>query len=297
MGVVAGEAVFPRYDLPRARTNLFIRILVIYLSSAVFISVLIPYTEPLLLSTSNLAASPFVIAMNYAGIGVLPDIVNVVLLICLCGIGSEELFVASRVQTAMANMGMMPKIFNTIDSKGRPWVSLLCCSLMSIAMTYMCLSTTGAIAFNWFSSISATTTFFAWMVIPLTNWCMHRALRAQGDNAFQEPFAYKSPLWPAVPLFLFITTLFTFICTFWVSVSPVGGGGSTSVFFETMLCFPLFVIAYVGYKLYFRTSFQDPVTADLQTGRKHLSPENLAFLHAYQALPLWRKALTFVRFG
>jgi len=28
----------------------------------------------------------------------------------------------------------------------------------------MCVSTTGAIAFNWFSSISATTTFFAWMV-------------------------------------------------------------------------------------------------------------------------------------
>lgn len=190
MGVVAGEAAFPRWDLPRARVNLFIRILVTYLSSAVFVSVLVPYTEPLLLSTSNLASSPFVIAMNYAGIRVLSHIVNVVLLICLCGIGSEELFVASRIQTAMAEMGMMPKIFNKIDKKGRPWVSLLCCSLMAIAFTYMCLSTTGAIAFNWFSSISATTTFFAWMIIPVTNWCMRRALKAQGDEALSEPFAY-----------------------------------------------------------------------------------------------------------
>jgi hypothetical protein len=67
------------------------------LSASVFISILIPYTEPLLLSTSNLASSLFMIAMNYTGIRVLPDIVNLVPRNSLCGVGSEELFVASRV--------------------------------------------------------------------------------------------------------------------------------------------------------------------------------------------------------
>lgn len=119
MGVVAGEAAFPRRDLPRARVNLFIRTLVIYLSTGIFISVLVPYTEPLLLSTSNLASSPFVIAMKYAGNRILPDIVNVVLLICLCGIGSEELFMALGVQVTMAGMGVMSPIFKRINSKGR----------------------------------------------------------------------------------------------------------------------------------------------------------------------------------
>ncbi|TVY43887.1 putative amino-acid permease [Lachnellula subtilissima] len=300
MGVVAGEAAFPRWDLPRARVNLFIRILVIYLSAAVFISVLIPYTEPLLLSTSNLASSPFVIAMNYAGIRVLPDIVNVVLLICLCGIGSEELFVASRVQVAMADMGMMPALFKKIDSKGRPWASLLCCSIIAIAFTYMCLSTTGAIAFNWFSSISATTTFFAWMIIPVTNWCMHRALRAQGDTAWSEPYAYKSWLWPAIPIYLFVTTVFTFVCTFWVAVDPIGGADSSGLaadFFEIMLCFPLFVFAYIAYKLFYRTKFQNPRTADLVTGRRRLTKENIEFLDTYGASPWYSKVLSYVRFG
>jgi amino acid transporter len=164
MAIVAGEARMPCYDMPRAAKNLFVRIILIFLTSCILISVLVPYTEPLLLGTSNVAASPFVIAMGYAGIPVLPHIINVVLLICLCGIGSESLFIASRIQTAMAKMGMMPQIFGKIDDKGRPVWSLAACSLIAIAMTYMCVSTTGAIAFNWFSSISATTTFFAWMV-------------------------------------------------------------------------------------------------------------------------------------
>jgi amino acid permease len=98
------------------------------------------------------------------GTPVLPHIINVVLLIYLCGIGSESLFIASRIQTAMAKMGMMPQTFGKIDDQGRPVWSLAAWSLIAIAMTYMCVSTTGAIAFNWFSSISATTTFFAWMV-------------------------------------------------------------------------------------------------------------------------------------
>ncbi len=164
MGIAAGEAKMPRYDMPRATVNLFVRIILIFGSSFILISVLVPYNEPLLLGTSNVAASPFVIAMGYAGIKVLPDIINVVLLICLCCIGSESIFIASRVQTAMAKMGMFPAIFGKVDSKGRPVISLATCFIIAIAMTYMCVSTTGAIAFNWFSSVSATTTFFAWMV-------------------------------------------------------------------------------------------------------------------------------------
>lgn len=287
----------PRWDLPRARVNLFIRIMVIYLSTCIFISVLVPYTEPLLLNSSTLAASPFVIAMGYAGIRVLPSIVNVVLLVCLCGIGSEELYIASRVQTAMAKMGMMPAIFNKIDSKGRPYWSLLCCSILAIIMSYMCLNTTGAIAFNWFSSISATTTFFAWMTIPLTNWCMHRCLKAQGDEAFSLRYAYKNRFWPFESIYLFTTTLFCFVCTFWVSASPIDADASASYFFETMLCFPLFVFAYIVYKLWFRTKFQNPKTADLVSGRRPLSETDIKFLDDYYSLPLWRRFLTYVRFG
>jgi len=312
MGIAAGEARMPRYDMPRATVNLFVRIILIFGSACVLVSVLVPYNEPLLLGTSNVAASPFVIAMGYAGIKVLPDIINVVLLICLCCIGSESIFIASRVQTAMSKMGMFPAIFGKVDSKGRPILSLATCFIIAIAMTYMCVSTTGAIAFNWFSSVSATTTFFAWMaslprmllssdanrpqVIPITNWCMHRALRAQGDRAFSEPYAVKNKFWPCESIFLFTATLFTFACTFYVSLIPATGSPSAEAFFETMLCFPVFVTAFIGYKLWFRTKIQDPKTADLISGRRPITDEEYKFLDAYYAQPLWMRFVSYVRF-
>jgi amino acid transporter len=129
---------------------------------------------------------------------------------------------------------------------------------------------------------------------------MHRALRAQGDTAWSERYAYKNWLWPAIPIYLFITTLFTFVCTFWVAISPIGGpssNGLASDFLELMLYFPLFVFAYLAYKPFYRTKFQNPKTVDLITGRRRLTKKNIDFLDAYAASPWYSKALNYVRFG
>ncbi|KAL1898445.1 hypothetical protein Sste5346_003348 [Sporothrix stenoceras] len=297
IGVSVGESVFPRWELPRAAKNLFIRIILIYMSACVYITVLVPYTDPQLLDTSSkIASSPFVIVMDKVGIKVLPDIINVVLLIGLAGIGSESIFTASRIQTSMARMGMFPAIFGKVDRYGRPIYSTACCSLISIVLTYINLSTGGATAFTWFSSVSATTTFFAWMTIPLTNYYMHRALKAQGDPAFDLPHAFKLRWWPAAPIFLFSTTLFVFAATFYVSASPIGDAPSATIFFQNMLCLPLFVTAYLSYKLYFRTKMQDPATADLQSGRRFLSETELEMLDKYYAKPWYMRMLTYVTF-
>jgi yeast amino acid transporter len=118
----------------------------------------------------------------------------------------------------------------------------------------------------------------------------------QGDRAFEMPYALKNRFWPVESIFLFVSTLFTFVCTFYVSVVPDEGSPSASNFFETMLCFPVFVVAYIGYKLWFRTSFQNPMTADLQSGRRPLNEEEYAFLDQYYSQPMWKRILSYVRF-
>ncbi|EXJ86924.1 hypothetical protein A1O3_03878 [Capronia epimyces CBS 606.96] len=296
IAIASGESAFPRWDLPRASKNLLVRIFLIYMSACVYITVLVPYTEPGLLGSSNVAASPFIIAMGKVGIKVLPDIVNVVLLIGLAGIGSESMFIASRIQTAMARMGMFPAIFGKVDSLGRPLYSNLTCAAISIVMTYINCSTGGAIAFAWFSSVSATTTFFAWLTIPITNFCMHRALKAQSDPALEMKHAFKVPYFPLVPALLFGCTLFTLACTIYTSASPISDAPSASIFFQNMLCMPLFFFAYFAWKLWFRTKLQDPATADLKSGRRHLSEEDLATLDAYYAQPWWKRLLSYVTF-
>ncbi|KAJ9149467.1 General amino acid permease [Pleurostoma richardsiae] len=297
IGISSGESAFPRWELPRACKNLFIRIMLIYMSACVYITVLVPYTDDALLAEGNqLIRSPFIIAFKKVGINVLPDIVNVMLLIGLAGIGSESMFTASRIQTAMARMGMMPAIFGKVDKLGRPIYSNICCAIISIVMTYINTSTGGATAFTWFSSVSATTTFFAWLTIPITNFCMHRALRAQEDPALQLKHAFRVRWYPFVPLFLFVTTLFTLACTIYTSASPIDGPSAADTFFETMLCMPLFITAFISWKVWFRTKIQDPKTADLKSGRRYLTEEELEKLDSYYAMPLWKRLRSYVTF-
>ncbi len=132
-----GEAAMPRWSFPRAMNNFIARLFLFYFTSVIFITVLVPYNDPRLLGTSTIAASPFVIAMDNAGIKVLPDIMNVCMMIGLCAIGAESLYLSSRMSTAMGRMGLFPKAFGRIDAKGRPYVSLACVMLISTIFTYI----------------------------------------------------------------------------------------------------------------------------------------------------------------
>lgn len=294
MGISAGESNFPRWDMPRSCNTLVGRIVVFYMLSIVMITVLVPHNDPLLLGTSTVAASPFVISMTRAGIKVLPDIVNVIILIGLCAIGSESLFISSRVMTAMARMRMMPEICGRVDKKGRPYVSLTITCLCATACTYINCANTGAIIFTWFSSIVSTVYFLAWLVISVTSWQMHRALKAQNDPAFQLKWAFQNKWYPAASIYLFTTSVFVLFATGYVALYPIGGEKSVENFFQTFLAPPLFVVLYLGYKIAFKTKFVKPSEADLVSGRRMLTEENIAFLDAYAELPLYKRILSYV---
>lgn len=49
------------------------------------------------------------------------------------------------------------------------------------------------------------------------------------------------------------------------------------------------------YKVVFRTKLRDPKTADLQTGRRPLSPEEIVELDNYHKLSRWRKFYSFIQ--
>lgn len=297
MGLSAGEAAFPRWDMPRACTNLFARILLFYELSIVFISLLVPYNDPRLLSTGTVASSPFVIAMQNAGITVLPDIINVIILLGLVAIGAESLYVSSRVMTAMAQMNYFPKILGRVDRKGRPYWALSVTGLCSIICTYINCSGTGGLIFTWFSSISATSYFMTWMVIPITNIQMRRAIKAQGDPAWSLPYAWKLRAWPLTSVALFWSSFLVIVATGYVALFPIGSSKPTAEgFFQIMLGVPIWITAYLCWKLWYRTKLVNPAEADLQTGRVPLTPENIQQLDDYYAQSAGKRALSYFRF-
>jgi amino acid transporter len=284
----------PRWNLPRAINNLAFRLFFFFGCSIVFISVLVPYTDSRLLGPSNIAASPFVIAMDDAGIKGLPDFLNAVIIVGLCAIGAESLYITSRLGTAMARMGLFPKSFGHVDKQGRPYVSLISSGLLAIILTYINCSNTGGVIFTWFSSVGSTVYFIAYLVIAVTNWRMRAAFKAQGDNPLTMKYAYKNKAWPWGSVFLFVSGIFVISSTFYLSLFPIDAPTNASNFFQTFLCVPLFLVLWIGYKIIFKTKWVDPAKADIHSGRRPLNEQDIAFLDAYYAQPMYKRVFSYV---
>lgn len=208
VGVVAGEAEHPRYNLPRAIKTLMWRIFIFYVVSMLFLTFVVPYNQQGLIGTKNANSSPFVLAIKDAGIRILPDILNAVVMICVCSVGSTSIYISSRTLKAMSEDGFVFKFFGKTDKKGRPWVALLFTGSIAIVLAYLNCSSTGAVVFGWFSSISGMAFFLAWLVIIACNWRFRAALKAQGDDTLDRRFAYKARLWPWLSIFAFVAILF-----------------------------------------------------------------------------------------
>lgn len=110
----AGEAANPRKNIPKACRRVFWRILFFYVLGALAIGVLVPYTNPSLLSAQkagvkSAAASPWVIAINIAGIPVLPHIINTVILSSASSSANAFLYSGSRYLYALAQNRQAPR--------------------------------------------------------------------------------------------------------------------------------------------------------------------------------------------
>jgi yeast amino acid transporter len=220
-GFLAGESKSPRYSVAHAVFLIPIRVAVFYLVSVVIIGILISPTNPHLLGSSGVAASPFIIAINQAGIKGLPDLLNVVIVFAVAAIAAESFFVASRILQSMAHQGLISSCVAKVDSRGRPRVSLGITAVLTIVMTYINLSGEGTTVFNWLSQIASTGFFMVWFVISIISFRFRAALKAQNDPLFTEIYAWKSTWWPFPPIWLLTCSLFYIGCSFYLALYPI----------------------------------------------------------------------------
>lgn len=85
-------------------------------------------------------------------------------------------------------------------------------------------------------------------------------------------------------------------CCIVAGVKPIGGASfSAYTFFQYIIGLLIIVGFTLGYKLIRRTPFRDPKTADLITGRRILTAEEIKYLDDYYAQPKWRRFGTYVQ--
>ena len=220
VGLAAAEASDPRKSLPTATKQVFWRITGFYVISLFMVGLILPSDDPNLLgsSGSDTKASPFVLAIQMAGVSGLPSVFNAVITISVLSVANSCTFGSTRTMQALAARGMGPKFLMYIDSKGRPlWCIII--QLVFGLLAFVNEATAGSTFFAWLLSLSGLSYFFVWGSICLSHIRFRRGWQVQGHTLDELPFqAQFGVIGSYVGFFLnCIALVATFYVSVWVS--------------------------------------------------------------------------------
>lgn len=296
VGLAAAESENPAKQLPGAVKQVFWRITLFYILSLLFVGLLVPYDDDRLLGANpfiDVAASPFVIAANDAGLKGFDSFVNVVILISVISIGLSGVYGGSRTLTALAEQGYAPRFFTYIDKAGRPlWstIAIIVCGLLA----YINLDRSGQIVFDWLVALSGLAALFTWGSICVAHIRFRSAWAYHGHTLDEIPFhaiggVYGSWLG-------FILVVLVLIAQFYTAVWPLGGGvNDAEGFFQSYLAF--FVVGFFWVCGYFwkRTGWLKLSQIDVDSGRRPVDWDRvMGERRRVAAMPKWRRILNVV---
>ncbi|OAA59069.1 amino acid permease [Niveomyces insectorum RCEF 264] len=322
VGLAAAETQNPRKSLPTAVKQVFWRITLFYVVALTLVGLLVPYNNPRLPGpTTNIAdatASPFVIAIESAGIQVLPSVMNSVILVAVVSVGNSSVFGSSRTLAALADQGQAPRILSYVDRRGRPLVAILVASSLGF-LAYLADVEQESSVLGWLLAISALSSVFTWGSICLAHIRFRHAWVRRGRSLTELAFRAQSGTvgsWVG-----FTLNALVIVAQFWVGLWPVdgavdtgthaedkaaggrlapresvskpkpGSGANVENFFLQYLAVPIVLVMWLAHKLYFRTSYVRLADMDIDTGRRGF---NLPLLVAQEQeekryWPRWKK--------
>lgn len=314
VGLAAAETASPRKSLPTAIKQVFWRITLFYIVSLTLVGLLVPYNDPrLLLPGSSAAASPFVIAIENAGIEVLPSVMNVVILIAVLSVGNSSVFGSSRTLAALADQGQAPRILAYIDRRGRPLAAIVVASLMGL-LAYLADVDSQADILEWLLSISGLSSIFTWGSVCLAHIRFRRAWAARGHRVGELAFASQCGVLGSWLGFIF--NVLVLIAQFWVGLWPIDGGSGSPgrtvpsnnnsdaaltpsdrarSFFLQFMAVPIVMAFFVVHRLWAHTRVIRVADMDLDTGRREFNLPLLLTQEREERLgwPRWKKVYKF----
>ena len=243
--------------------------------SLLLVGLLVPYDNARLLSATNSAdskASPFVLAIELAGIEVLPSVFNCVILISVLSVGNTSVYATSRILAAMAERGQAPRILSYIDRRGRPLVAICFTSSFGLLCYLAALGNDRRNeTLNWLIAISGLSSIITWGTICLCHIRFRSAWRLQGHSVSELPFVSQAGVLGSYVGVTF--NVLILIAQFWTGFAPVGyedmsGTERVKVFFQAYLAAPICVVMFVGWKILRKTKFRRTRDMDLVSGKR-----------------------------
>lgn len=270
VAVAAGEAEDPRRNIPKAVRRVFWRILFFYVLGSLAIGVLVPSSDEHLLSkAAGAARSPWVIAINRAGIPVLPHIINAVILTSASSSANAFLFTGSRYLFGIAQNKQAPKFLLKCTRTGVPVYCVAITAAVSL-LTYLSVGSGAAEVFNWMMNLTTIAQLFTWCSILIAYIRFRAACNAQGVDPASLPM--RSRFQPYVAY----ATLFFFVIIILFQGFAVFTKGAWSVtdFLTAYIGIPIYFGLYIFWKVFKREPFVKAAEADLWSGKAALDAQH-----------------------
>lgn len=265
--LTAAEQKIPEKSIPSATKVIIIRILLIYLLTLVIICFLVPYNDPELMgsvsstsgSSTVTTSSPFVIAIESHGIKIIPHVINSVILIAVISVANCSLYAAPRLLLSLSQEGILPKVLQYIDRRGRP---LICFAIVTVfgCLGFVATSDKREEVFIWLLSVSGLSQIFIWMSMCVSHIRFRYILYRQKKLSMISPeqileyerYKSKTDVWGSIVALLISILILGF--QFWVALFPIDGknGADLKNFCQNYLAGPIVIVTYIGYKIYLR---------------------------------------------
>ncbi|KAH7146965.1 amino acid permease-domain-containing protein [Dactylonectria estremocensis] len=268
-------AANPCKSLPMAVKQVFWRITIFYVTAALIVALLVPSDNPRLMGGNShvyASASAFIIAIETAGVTILPSVMNAVILIAVISVGNSAVFGSSRTLLALAEQSHAPRFFAYVDKQGRPLMAILlavCVGLMGFFADVEVHQT----IFHWLLATASLSTLFTWGSICVCHIRFRTAWAYNAHSLDQLPFRSHSGVigsWFAMIGYILVVT-----SQIYIAISPLETPGlDTSIsgrvqnFFLRVMTIPVLLILYIGHKIYFRTQVVPVDKMDVETGRR-----------------------------
>ncbi|TSI08286.1 amino acid permease [Lysinibacillus sp. BW-2-10] len=243
LGVTAGETDDPGKNIPKAVRSVFWRILLFYIFAILAIGLLIPYTDPRLLS-EDVAVSPFTLVFDKLGIAFAASVMNAIILTAMLSAGNSGLYASSRMLWQLAVDGKAPKIFAKLSRRGIPVYALLA-TLAVGCLAFLSSFFGDGVVYMWLLNASGLSGFIAWVGIAVSHYRFRKAFIAQGKDLSLLP--YKARWYPFGPLFALIVCLIVIIGQNYTAF--LGGTIDWYGVAVSYIGIPLFLVLWIGYKV------------------------------------------------
>ena len=304
--IIAGsESRNPRQAIPSATKNIFYRIVIFYLVAIFLIGLNVYSGDPRLLryfpsdnnktehiaeenaiialiganhcdgevidwgGFSNGNKSPWVIAIQSAGLCSFASAVNAFLLYFALTAASSQLYASSRTLYFMSIQNKAPSCFSLCTKRGVPYMSVLFTGSFGL-LSYLAVRDNTVLVFERMVSVCSTAGLLVWSGMCLSFIRFYYALELRPDiiSRNDDDYPYRSPFQPYLAYSGLVLGMFlVFVSGFVVFLK---NQWSTAFFISSYGCLFLFVICYVGYKICRGTKTHRLDQVDLDSGRREI---------------------------